>query len=503
MKKIAILTSVLALTACGGGSGGGGGNSTGERHTITPTVAIRTSVTGTVATSNAEITSMNSEVVVGSNGSSRTVQSRASTPWTENGVTYTSYKLDDVKLFMAENLTEDPNNPTYLSLELNDETGRIDAIKIKAGNQESNRTVRSATDTRVFEGPVFEYVPDGSDEAQYRVVDAGQTADQLRELESSEHLSGGHWNRVDERFDVKTYGNGQAIANSKRLQYSDFGHFNPVYRDKNTLLDVYATNSVSDILAENLRIIRADGADALNRGPYAGGTKDYDKHRDNTEFEAALEKENYQMFAGGYALKSDGTRVDSLTPTNGMRFSGTAIGRVYSSIKSDGVDNRTSYLDKYAVNYNELAGENDPLHPNNAGHDIAKAFTTTNATLEIDADGKQILQMPFGTDGAGFYDVEVTKTGNTVTFAFDSDTRPTEDANYGQMYRRDADVEVVGLAPGGTNTVQAKTFTPGYYGIDNPTEAAGTVRYKEKTDFGGGVTREWEFQGAYGMTKDN
>ena len=39
----------------------------------------------------------------------------------------------------------------------------------------------------------------------------------------------------------------------------------------------------------------------------------------------------------------------------------------------------------------------------------------------------------------------------------------------------------------------------GYYGVNTPSEAAGTARLYSEEDLGGGVQREYEIQGAYGM----
>jgi hypothetical protein len=50
--------------------------------------------------------------------------------------------------------------------------------------------------------------------------------------------------------------------------------------------------------------------------------------------------------------------------------------------------------------------------------------------------------------------------------------------------------------------VTAKTFDPGFYGVGEPSEAAGTFRYKEVTQYNAHDSREFEFQGAYGMTVD-
>ena len=44
-------------------------------------------------------------------------------------------------------------------------------------------------------------------------------------------------------------------------------------------------------------------------------------------------------------------------------------------------------------------------------------------------------------------------------------------------------------------------FTPGYYGVNTPVEAAGTARYYTEQELDTNVTREWEVQAAYGMQK--
>ena len=216
MKKITILGSALVLAACGGG---------GSNHSGGSTVYVppRPAVTSAVATSNAQITNLPSEVVVASN-SSTPVNVVGSVTTTSGGVTYTSYRLDDVKLFTAEN--KDVSGRSYVNLELNNDTGEIDAVKMVIGGEDSGRTVRDTTDTTTFVGPVFEYVPDGDDQAVFRVVDNGQDMAALNALKQTSWPDG-HWNRVDERMVFSTHG--KDIG----LQYADFGYFNPVYRSKN------------------------------------------------------------------------------------------------------------------------------------------------------------------------------------------------------------------------------------------------------------------------------
>ncbi|MBE6457304.1 MAG: hypothetical protein E7011_00630 [Alphaproteobacteria bacterium] len=461
MKKYVILTSVLALAACGGGSGGGGSAGTPSGGYVAP----RPAVTPGVATSNAEITNMSSEIVVASNSNTPVSVVRSATV-NNGGVTYTSYRLDDVKLFTAENL--DTSGHSYINLELNNNTGEIDAVKMMVGGEASGRIARDTTDTTTFAGPIFEYTLDGEDKAQFRVVDNGQDMAALNALATQNNLSGGHWNRVDERMIFGT--NGEDAG----LQYSDFGHFNPIYRSKNKEL-----SSDADILAAR--------AGTLNR------SADLDKYRTDEEFNALLAKEDYQLFAGGYAI-SGTNMLDSLpvpVPAEGNNtYKGKAVGRVYTSIQSNDVD-RTAYLTAWNVPY-DLDTDDDNIPDawsENAGHDMAKAYTTSEATMTIGADGTQTLVMPFNTQSDTsdtFYDVTITKnSSNEINVNFDG--TPSE-----AQYRMN------------NNPTPSSTegeFTPGYYGVNTPVEAAGTARYYTEQELDTNVTREWEVQAAYGMQK--
>lgn len=457
MKRYVMLTSVLALAACGGGSGGGGSAGTPSGGYVAP----RPAVTPGVATSNAEITNMSSEIVVASNSNTPVSVVRSATV-NNGGVTYTSYRLDDVKLFTAENL--DTSGHSYINLELNNNTGEIDAVKMMVGGEASGRIARDTTDTTTFAGPIFEYTLDGEDKAQFRVVDNGQDMAALNALATQNNLSGGHWNRVDERMIFGT--NGEDAG----LQYSDFGHFNPIYRSKNKEL-----SSDADILAAR--------AGTLNR------SADLDKYHSDEEFNALLAKEDYQLFAGGYAI-SGTNMLDTLTPENNTEYKGKAVGRVYTSIQSNDVD-RTAYLTAWNVP-KDLDTDDDNIPDawsENAGHDMAKAYTTSEATMTIGADGTQTLVMPFNTQSDTsdtFYDVTITKnSSNEINVNFDG--TPSE-----AQYR---------MNDNPTPSSIEGEFTPGYYGVNTPVEAAGTARYYTEQELDTNVTREWEVQAAYGMKK--
>lgn len=98
MKKILILTSVLALTACGGGHGGGSVESS-----VLDTPGMRAAVTldSTVVDSNNKITSMVSEVLVAADGSKITPSTSRSATAHYNGQQFNSYRLDDVDFKMG------------------------------------------------------------------------------------------------------------------------------------------------------------------------------------------------------------------------------------------------------------------------------------------------------------------------------------------------------------------------------------------------------------------
>ena len=485
MKRYFLLTSVLVLAACGGGSGGGGA-STGA--------PVRAAMTPEARASNKEITQMASEILVTTDGSSSPVVQRSGTT-NYQGKAYKSYRLDDVKFFTAENLN-DETTPSFLKMEL-DRNGRINAIHMDVGGVASGRTVRDTTDTTLFQGPIFEYVLNGGDEALYRVVDNGSlTMADLNALAVKNKLKGGHWNRIDERLDIKTYGEKIGTESGSgddiKLTYSDFGRFNPVYKTKYKVIS-------ND---EDIAIARAG---TVNRGD--------DNIRTTDEFNDALAKEDYQLFAGGYAIKN-GIEKDSLDPESGATFKGKAIGRVYTSVgtKKNGVDiaTKSPYLMAYGI---PKDASSDPVdHPeykdtysNNAGHDISKAFTTSEATMTISTEDNKIVQelyMPFHTANDDtsdkFYDITIRQKGNVIEGV---DFAAADEEDIGSQYRK---YDAFDTNSGGDfKYVEKANFHPGYYGIDTASEAAGTAQlYSKKVlDAENQINREYEVQAAWGMIK--
>jgi len=454
MRKSLLLTSVLALTACGGGGGGHGGMPGGttpnEPELLNAATLIDTSG------SNSEITNMATAVVVKNNSSYISFARASSDPDSESHPGYTIYKLNNVDFRLAE--TED----AIFNFEI-DNDGRI--IKAVANDQEIPRG--TGENSGVFVGNIFQLVNViGSDEDLRTIVSNGTvTQDELnavRDQYLADTKHGGDinavtdgdratvkWNYLKQKWTFATGGEG--------LTYSDFGIFTSENMEK-----------IEGISINNEGIVNGDSDDSNHSTTMA--------------------------FAGGYAINADGTKAETLTVNETKTFSGKAVGRVYSSINADG-SGRADYLDLYQVGYDDtgLPSMED------AGRDVIKQYETNNAALTVYANGDQELVMPFNENGGDFYRVTVTKNDDGTSFVFDPTTAPSVDSEFGEMYRLERDVS---MDSGVTPNVTIKQFDSGLYGFGEPTEAAGTFRYKEVTQFNENDSREWEFQGAYGMKVD-
>ena len=458
MRKSLMFISIMALTACS--TGGGGSNDVNNpRH----------SVTQAAMASNKNITNMTSEILVPKDGVGNPIVRGAHIPhYTRyNGKDYISYKLDDIKFNLASG---EGGEDAYFQFVL-DRDGRIDKVNAQIGGPLVNGIVRDA-DTNGFNGAIFEYIVDGK--SVLRVLDDGQiTMEQLNAKLETENLSGGQWNRIDQLwiFDKQSANDGE-----NRLTYADFGYFMPVNKQKNKALSTQ----------EELDLARL-GDGALNR-PDNPNCIDCDFYEENLDAAkaAALANADYQMYAGGYAILN-GERIATLSPTDGMSFTGKAIGKIDASVGAD------HNKDVYTARYN-LTDDNSSL-----AHTLETADGAATLTF---ANGTETLYMPFSNNG--WYDVTVTKTGDNATIAFveDTDSNDMLTEHNGLFVMHDT-------TPDGFN--ENGVVHMGYYGIDTPSEAAGTIGWHEQ--FGltpelgeehanDNPTLEHEFQAAYGMTKD-
>ena len=158
MKKYFVLTSILALAACGGGSGSGSDG-------YNPVDVIRAGTTGTVsleaAESNYKVTSMVSEIGQASDGSTINIVNSgrsATTSFVYNGKEYRSYRLDDVRFGLGPSNGE-VSEDEYITFGLNPNTGEIDSVIYHDGDEVSN--VARESDTNVFTATVYKYYLNG------------------------------------------------------------------------------------------------------------------------------------------------------------------------------------------------------------------------------------------------------------------------------------------------------------------------------------------------------
>ena len=188
----------------------------------------------------------------------------------------------------------------------------------------------------------------------------------------------------------------------------------------------------------------------------------------------------------------------------GATYKGTAIGRVYSSIKCDGCsfDNKKAAVTAYGVTV-PVGMTEDQFNEQEVGKDIAKLFATREATMQISKSGNktvQTLSMPFYTNPVAdkFYDVTITKTGNgdpTMTFRAGANNYTDDDVSNAiapeyRMYGADSHWDL-----------ENASFNPGYYGVNTGNEAAGTaeIRASQNNDKGYGEKRDYEVQAAWGL----
>jgi len=440
MKKYISLASLLALVACGGGGGGGSAPATSP---------VRAAVTDAAITSNSAITSMKSEILVPKAGGS--VIARAGSV-NYDGLSYTSYRLDDVNFRVATSAGE---NPT-LNFKM-DDNGRIDSLVLNVG-AEKQKMFRN-DETSDFRGIVYEYIvldngaeghndPLASDkETLVRLVfspDNDPTSfATLQNAAKGKCPQGSYcrWDRIDQAFRITSNGSSPTDG----FNYSDFGN-------------IYTTNfgKYKGVTADNF----ADSK--IHTRETSGGVLQDPGEYATWDTVGIFDEDDYDVFAGGYKISAIQHR-----PTESMQFTGKAVGSIYAT-------------------------SDDHVHANSALVDNA-------ATLDFDAtSGTETLSMAFGN----WYDVTVTKTasGNNITF---SDFNGVEGDN-GNEFRTAASLSVDNFT---TTTGSAKNpggvkregmLDMGYYGLNGPEEATGVVRFKETANEGG-KQYEREFRAGYGM----
>ena len=458
MKKLAILTSMLVLAACGGGSGGGSG---GSGVGVTPVVnAPRAAdmLGNTAAASNGEITSVASAIVVSDNGLYHdVVASRSAHAPDSSHAGYKIYKLDNIDFKLIE---DNAGLDSAFNFELAND-GHIEEVVAKLGGTELNAirgTESGKTDK--FYGKIFQFVKDGEDTEIITIADDGNVTSAVLEdklndavnagILTSAEANNGHWNHLEQYWQFDTRGGQSGLG----LTYSDFGYMMTFNTVKDEHITVNSDKSID--------------VDPAN-------------HHTGNENTSGL------LFAGGYNIPNSGK-------ADGMKFTGKAVGIVTASIdepNGQAYYKGTVYKHGWEDQANEIYN-----------HGEMALLTADTATLEIKDGGKEVLDMKFGSDGTArdmaigadvdWYDVKVTKDGDNLNFEFITPEGSSIPDRFSYDNTKPHSVPVV------------KNADMGYYGINTPEEATGAVYYKDIqniTEEGHpNATREFMFQGAYGTT---
>ena len=136
MKKIAVLTSLLALTACGGGSHHAGDRvRVSEQPTYEQPYLLTSEET---RLSNSQITNMVSEVAVCKNCSSpRKPEARYSGEKEYEGKKFEIYDLSDVKFTMSDEGALEPGEESfYFVIDETDNAGKIIGVNLADKSKE-------------------------------------------------------------------------------------------------------------------------------------------------------------------------------------------------------------------------------------------------------------------------------------------------------------------------------------------------------------------------------
>jgi hypothetical protein len=214
MKKLAILTSILVLTACGGGSGGGH-NVPGE--VIAPMDSLSAEQRAAAIASNAEITGMNSFVIVGGNNPTVNTNARnahGGTKLHDGGV---RYDLSNVNLrtttFNDDYINPDDGAKIVFHIK-NGEIVKLGLVgpevfgeKGLVGSRNKKTELFDGTATLSFKNEVYEKWDNGE---EHQVFD--KDGNPVYEIVTE---------TVD--FGLTYQGFGNDFAKNEKLQYADFG----------------------------------------------------------------------------------------------------------------------------------------------------------------------------------------------------------------------------------------------------------------------------------------
>lgn len=455
MKKLTVLTSCLALTACFGG----GGNGVTSGGSMAP---VRAAVDPTAVTSNANVTKMASEILV---ASGHTPELARSGRVHKNGIDYKSYRLDDVNFHVATGVDD-----AYLKFNL-DEIGKIDSLVMNVGT--GNQYMDRNGDTNMFRGIVYEYVvlddsatQDGDPSKGDRDTLVRMVYSPANDISDYSVLSNAatnkcpagkycRWDRIDQAFRVSSQGTDFKYSDFGKLETDNFGKYKGI-TDDTTLANSKTQRTIA-------------GSDGHITNDFV------------TSWEGLTFDRGYDTFAGGYNVNAVQHR-----PTTTMDFTGKAVGSLYATDSQNHAD------------------ENLPLQDNAA----TLNFNTTT--------GKETLSMHFADWYDVTVEKDGTANSPKITFSnyTNTDTDLAENTSIQkQNYFKFRQDNGSGVVTNNFTTTQGDyaqvghtqtrgLLDMGYYGINTTEEATGVVLYKETAKEAGGVQQEREFRAGYGLTPD-
>ncbi len=226
MKKLTILTSVLALAACGGGN----------NAPVVPDSGMR--VSSDAIASNQNVTSMASEILIAKDGTAPNIVRSASV--VNGGTEYIAYHLDDAKFF--DNHMDSADE--YISFGIDENNGQINNMSYhwKENNSDMVESVnRESSDNSVFTENVYkfhvtvgmntyytdslvpgQYSKEQIKEAFHDAYDGEISDDILLDIEAAVDATDMVPTEYVHRHVIDLQGND--MPESNKLRYSDFGY---------------------------------------------------------------------------------------------------------------------------------------------------------------------------------------------------------------------------------------------------------------------------------------
>ena len=535
MKKIAILTSVLALAACGGGSGGGGSATNQDGSTITPDYNLNGGGSGgTVNNPSIPVAFGNTEIPT-SRISSDAVTSNSYVTGMDSSVTNIAEMTAMVESIIGtEALNELANNLDSISSSNSNTTNRSASAKRSA-----LRTLSGFNDLAKAANYTMTSTEDVLKEMAQKTYD-----EILQTLKDIPAFIANIW------FKMLCYAN--RSCNSYSLE--ELATMIHEQTTHNHWHDFYEQNQYHEYTLENVEFTMAatsgDGGDesanfkdvlSFELDPKTGAIakvhyKVYDRNGDEDEEHAAIFNRIgdtktfniYQNAGHGSTYDGDGEIItygkNVHVPLKYSDFGEIAGGM----LETDSEGNETfvvDYREPFAGGYKELRKEAPETAMNFSGKAVGNLQQghfdmniNGNASLKFDTNRTETLSMNFSNPdekGTPWYDVEIirNKDENTdsITFKTKNGLVVPDEVKFNDFNENNTRTKYNYLVDGynfegwghdHTEGVGHGKLDIGYYGGSdgNVTEATGVTQYVERPTNG---EHDLRMTVGFGMAKDN